>query len=228
MWGPFRAIGCQSARTLLAISLLIFWVGFSVSNRINQAKLNELKQNIDALQSEYNSLEMLTLIDKTARVGCEMYEEQIINFGNETDSFGSKLAAVSERLSSDNPELINMQTNYWLMEIRDFYILKQIEDKCSQKYQTILYFYDRDCANCQFQGELLRQLKADYPEVMIYSFDVSNKDISIIKILSQIYQISQTPTFIIDGEKIEKGLTRTDLEKTLGLKARPIRPAAGD
>jgi thiol-disulfide isomerase/thioredoxin len=223
-----RPINLSRYVASFAISLLIFWVGFSVSNRINQAKLNELKQNIDALQSEYNSLEMLTLIDKTARVGCEMYEEQIINFGNETDSFGSKLAAVSERLSSDNPELINMQTNYWLMEIRDFYILKQIEDKCSQKYQTILYFYDRDCANCQFQGELLRQLKADYPEVMIYSFDVSNKDISIIKILSQIYQISQTPTFIIDGEKIEKGLTRTDLEKTLGLKARPIRPAAGD
>lgn len=223
-----RPINLSRYVASFAISLLIFWVGFSVSNRINQAKLNELKQNIDALQSEYNSLEMLTLIDKTARIGCEMYEEQIINFGNETDSFGSKLAAVSERLSSDNPELINMQTNYWLMEIRDFYILKQIEDKCSQKYQTILYFYDRDCANCQFQGELLRQLKADYPEVMIYSFDASNKGISIIKILSQIYQISQTPTFIIDGEKIEEELTRTDLEKALGLKARPVRPTTDD
>jgi len=220
-----RKINVSRYVASFAIALLIFWVGFSASNRINQTKLGELKQSIDALQSEYSSLEMLTLIGKTTDVSCEMYEEQIINFGNETDSFGQKLSFISDRLSADNPELINMRTSYWLMEIRDFFILKQTESKCAKKYQTVLYFYDRACRACEFQGELLRQIKADYPEIMIYSFDVTDKNISIIKILSQIYRITRTPTFIIDGERIEKELTRKDLEKILDLKAKPAAEA---
>lgn len=205
-----------------AISFTIFIAGFALSERLSRSRLEDLQNDVLALQSEWNSLEMLTLIDKTSSVSCEMYEEQILNFTNETDVFGQKLELVANRLATDNPQVINMKISYWLMEIRDFFTLKQIETKCGKEYTTILYFFDRACGDCVYQGEVLRQIKQEYPEIMIYSFDVSNKDISIIKILSQIYNIKTTPTLIIGDRKIEKETYRQELNSILGIESKPL------
>jgi thiol-disulfide isomerase/thioredoxin len=205
-----------------AISFTIFLAGFFLSNKLSQSRLQGLQQDINSLQSEYSSLEMLTLIDKTASVSCDMYEEQILNFANETDTFGQKLEMVANRLPDQNAEVINMKTSYWLMEIRDFFTLKQIATKCDKKYTTILYFYDRECEDCGYEGEMLRQVKQEYPEIMIYSFDVSNKNISLIKILSQIYNIKTTPTLIIGDKKIEEEISRKELNAILGIKSKPL------
>ncbi|MCL4406298.1 MAG: thioredoxin family protein [Patescibacteria group bacterium] len=205
-----------------AISFTIFIAGFALSNRLSQSRLQDLQNDINSLQSEYSSLEMLTLMDKTSNVSCEMYEEQIVNFANETDTFGQKLELVASRLPEQNAEVVNMKTNYWLMEIRDFFTLKQIATKCNKKYTTVLYFFDRTCEDCGYEGEMLRQVKQEYPEIMIYSFDVSNKDISLIKILSQIYNIKNTPTLIIGDKKIEKEISRQELNSILGIKSKPL------
>jgi thiol-disulfide isomerase/thioredoxin len=211
-----------------AISLTIFLAGFALSEKLSQSRLQDLQQDINALQSEYSSIEMLTLIDKTSGVSCEMYEEQILNFANETDTFGQKLELVANRLPAKNAEVINMKTNYWLMEIRDFFTLKQIETKCGKEYTTILYFYDQTCEDCDYQGEMLRQVKEEYPEIMIYSFDVSNKDISIVKILSQIYNIKTVPTLIIGDKKIEEEVPRKELNVILGIKSKPVATPVSD
>jgi thiol-disulfide isomerase/thioredoxin len=217
-----RQVSLFKFAAAFAISFTIFIAGFALSNRLSQSRLQDLQNDIDALQSEYSSLEMLTLMDKTSSVSCDMYEEQILNFANETDTFGQKLELVASRLPEQNPEVINMKTNYWLMEIRDFFTLKQIETKCDKEYKTILYFFDQACEDCSYEGEMLRQVKQEYPEIMIYSFDVSNKNISIVKILSQIYNIKTTPTLIIGDKKIEQEVSRTELNSVLGIKSKPL------
>lgn len=220
-----RQISIFKFAAAFIISFTIFLAGFTLSNKLSQSRLQNLQQDINALQSEYNSLEMLTLIDKTASVSCDMYEEQILNFANETDSFGQKLEFLANRLPQQNAEVINMRTNYWLMEIRDFFTLKQIETKCNKKYTTILYFYNQECEDCIYQGEMLRQVKEEYPEIMIYSFDATDKNISLIKILSQIYNIKASPTLIIGDKKIEKNISRKELNSVLGIKSKPSVPA---
>lgn len=215
-----RQISIFKFAAAFAISFTIFLTGFTLSDKLSQSRLQGLQQDINALQSEYSSLEMLTLIDKTASVSCDMYEEQILNFANETDGFGQKLEFLANRLPQQNAEVINMRTNYWLMEIRDFFTLKQIETKCHKKYTTILYFYDQECEDCAYQGEMLRQVKQEYPEIMIYSFDATDTNISLIKILSQIYNIKTSPTLIIGDKKIEKNISRKELNSILGIKSK--------
>jgi len=196
------------------ISCLLFSAGILIGTQISNHNVSEMQKDIELMQTEYSTLETLMLLGSMANLSCDIYDKQIINFGAQTDNFGAKLEFVEPRVGKDDPDIQRMKATYWLMELRDFLVLKQVEQKCGKHHDTILYFYRDGCDMCEYQGKTLKLIKTEYPEVMIYSFDMNSSNL-IIQSLKEIYSINEAPSVAINDITYVGFIKKEDLKKIL-------------
>ena len=86
----------------------------------------------------------------------------------------------------------------------------------------ILYFYSNkgDCDDCKKEGYVLTDLREEYPELRVYSFDY-NLDFPIIKTLQMVFKLKNTLPAIIIGDEIHYGFkSREEIEKLMPILAK--------
>lgn len=196
------------------ISGLLFSVGILIGMQISYYNVSEMQKDIELMQMEYSTLETLMLLGNMANVSCDIYDKQIINFGAQTDNFGGKLEFMEPRVGKDDPEIQRMKSTYWMMELRDFLILRQVETKCGRHHDTILYFHRDGCDMCEYQGKTLKLIKTDYPEIMIYSFDMNSSNL-IITSLNEVYGITEAPAIVVNDRTYLGFTNKEDIKKIL-------------
>ena len=96
-------------------------------------------------------------------------------------------------------EVTRIKSEYFVYELRHFFLVNKINDACRKDYKPILFFYQEEIESSN-QGMVLTSLKSEDPNMMVYSFEYG-LDVSVIDSLTKIYHINETPTLIIDGEK---------------------------
>lgn len=196
------------------ISCLLFSAGIFIGTQISNSNVSEMQKDIELMQMEYSTLETLMLLGNMANVSCDIYDKQIINFGVQTDNFGRKLEFMEPRVGKDDPEIQRMKSTYWIMELRDFLILRQVEIKCGRHHDTILYFHRAGCEMCEYQGKTLKLIKTDYPEIMIYSFDMNSSNL-IIQSLNEVYGIEEAPSIVVNDRTYTGFINKEDVKKIL-------------
>jgi hypothetical protein len=78
----------------------------------------------------------------------------------------------------------------------------ELSKKCDFKPINVLYFYSKDCAECEKQGYVLTALREKYPELRVYSFD-TELDLSAIATIQAIYKVSENvmPALVINEKR---------------------------
>lgn len=91
--------------------------------------------------------------------------------------------------------------------------MQKATERCNLNIESIIYFYGReDCEDCGKQGYILTDLRQEYPELRVYSFDYY-MDLSAIDALKSIYKIDQNlPALIINGRVYKGFKSREDIE----------------
>lgn len=196
------------------ISCLLFSTGIFIGTQITNSNILEMQKDIELMRMEYSTLETLMLLGNMANVSCDIYDKQIINFGVQTDNFGKKLEFMEPRVDKDNPEIQRMKSTYWIMELRDFLILQQVETKCGKHHDTILYFHRPGCEMCEYQSKTLKLIKMEYPEVMIYSFDMNSSNL-VIQSLNKVYGIKEAPSIVVNGKTYTGFINKENVKRIL-------------
>lgn len=199
---------------VLIITGAIFGTAIYISNYFGQKKLSEVKNiqdkiAIDILSSEtqFALLEEASCKDITSSTP----------LSDELGSLEDKLNYTEKDRGEDDPEVISLKQNYALLEIKDFLLMKKISEKCKTTPVSILYFYsskDGGCPDCQKEGYVLTQLRADYSDLRVYSFDY-NLDLSALKTLISINRIKEPLPTLIIGNNIYSGFQSMDDLKKL-------------
>lgn len=180
------------------ITTLIFGTALYLSYILNQRKIDEMKKvetrvSLDILSSE-------TQFNLLAETSCK----------NITPSgfLSSELGPLGERLSYaetqnfSKEDLNNLKQSYFLLEIKDYLLMKKLTEKCGQRETFILYFYgtSEDCPDCEKMGAVLTELRTRYPSLRVYSFDY-NFDLPAVKTMIEIYDVdNRLPALIINGD----------------------------
>ena len=189
------------------ITALVFASAFYLSNFFNQKKIEEIRSiensiGIDILSSE-------TQFDLLEELSCGNVNDSILS--QQLNELASKIEFSEEQGIGSDEDRASLRKYYSLFQIKDYLLMRKAEDKCGLKTTNIIYFYSNaeDCNDCEKQGYILTDIRQNYPDVRVYSFDY-NLDLSALKALITIYRVNQPealPALVING-KVYYGLQK--------------------
>jgi hypothetical protein len=190
------------------ITAFLFLTAFYLSNYFNNKKIDQIRSiensiSIDILSSE-------TQFNLLQEFSCGNVDDSILS--EELNDLASKIEYGEENSIASKEELLSLRKYYSLLQIKDYLLMKEAEDKCHLKITSIIYFYsNNECVDCEKQGYILTDIRQKYPNVRVYSFDY-NLDLSAIDALKRIYKLPDEnglPALVING-KTYKGLHTID------------------
>ncbi len=180
------------------LTVLIFGTALYTSNKLNQKKIDDVKSvearvSLDILSSE-------TQFNLLAETSCKNIAPSGF-LSSELGPLGEKLS-YAENQNFSKEDLQSLKQSYFLLEIKDYLLMKKVTEKCGQKQTFILYFYsnDGDCPDCDTAGAVLTELRTRYPNLRVYSFDY-HFDLEAVRTMENIYNVKNTlPALIINGD----------------------------
>lgn len=196
------------------ITAFLFLTAFYLSNYFNNKKIDQIRSiensiSVDILSSEtqYNLLSELS---------CNNVDDSILS--KELNDLAGKIEYGEEQSIGSKEELLSLKKYYSLLQIKDFLLMQKAEEKCNLKVTSIIYFYSNkdNCSDCEKQGFILTDIRQNYPNVRVYSFDY-NLDLSAISALKSIYKINseaELPALVVNG-KAYYGLQTIEAIRTI-------------
>src|SRR3989338_8574500 len=180
------------------ITLGLFFTASYVSNYFGDKKIDQLKNIQDKIAIDILSSE--TQFSLLSELSCKNISDAVLS--GELGELGSKLEWSEGNLGATE-EVSYLKKYYSLLQIKDYLLTKRISDRCKVKSAFIMYFYTtaENCTVCEQESLVLSKLRAEYPELRVYSFDYST-DLSAVKAMIEIYKIKDTalPALVIDDE----------------------------
>lgn len=196
------------------VTALVFLGALGVSNRFSEKRIAEIKAVEDKISLDLLSSETQFALLKES--SCKAIDHSTA-FSEELGSLADKLSYMEDSLGVTNPDVISLKKYYSLLQIKDYLLAAQVNQKCGTHPITIIYFYSNlgDCADCKKEGYVLTKLREEYPELRIYSFDY-NLDLSAVKTMKSLYGVRNTLPALNIWEENYYGLkTAEDVEKII-------------
>lgn len=196
------------------ITAMVFLTAIYISGFFNNLRLEEIRSlesriTIDLLSSETQYI----LLQEAA---CPKINEPVLS--KQLNELALKLEYGESRLLFDTREFLHIKQYYTLLQIKDYLLMKKIDERCGTKTVFILYFYSNkgDCVECEKMGAILTHLRKKYPKLRVYSFDY-HLDLSALNTLISIYNIrgKNLPVVIINGMPYSGFMNRKEIEKLL-------------
>lgn len=187
---------------------------FVVSNRINDARVNNIRTIQENMAIDILSLE--TQFQLLQELSCKDIRENSV-LSKELANLSARLSYTEAQLGADNEEVIRLKRQYSLLEIKDILLMKRVSAKCNLNPVFILYFYgaDKVCPECTKQGHVLTALSEKYPRLRIYSFDY-NLDVPALQTLIKQSDIgSELPALVINDRPVNGFTSVEDVEKLI-------------
>lgn len=200
------------------ITSVIFFTAFAISNYSDQKRIQNIQSIEDKIALDLLSSE--TQFNLLKELSCKAIDNSVLS--QELNSIAEKLTYAEENLGVTNPEVIRLKKYYSVLQVKDYLLMKQVDQKCKQKLIFILYFYSNkgDCADCKKEGYVLTDLREEYPELRVYSFDY-NLDFPIIKTLQAVFKLKNTLPAIIIGDETHYGFkSREEIENLMPILAK--------
>lgn len=190
------------------ITLTLFLTATALSSLLNGQKLEEVKNiqdkiSIDILSSEtqFQLLQELSCKDVSAT-----------SLSSELNELAQKITYSEDNIKNNKDEIIELKKYYSLLQIKDYLLVQKIRSKCNVSIVPIFYFYTtrENCSDCVKQAAVLTELRNEYPELRVYSFDY-NLSLSALESLIKIYKVEDTKLpAVYMGDKLYTGFQSKD------------------
>ena len=212
------------------ITVVIFGTAIFVSSILSQKKLEDVRAIENRVALDILSGEtQFALLEETS---CKDIGPGFLS--QELGSLGGKLVYAENQTGFDDSDIDYLKHSYFLLEVKDYLLMKRLTEKCGIKPTFILYFYSTEdtCEECVRMGYVLTALQEKYPDLRVYSFDY-HFDAGAINTLISIYKIkAELPAMIINAETYYGFYSIEELEEKvpalhdLALKAKALEAAA--
>ncbi len=124
---------------------------------------------------------------------------------------GDRLISLEKDLGKNDVKVISLKKYYTILQVKDFLFYKKVAKQCDTDIVLNLFFYSNDpkkCEKCEDQGFVLTYLRAKYPNVRTYSFDV-DLNLSVVDHLKELYGVTKVPSVVFD-EDVYSGFVDND------------------
>jgi hypothetical protein len=198
------------------ITLVVFTLGTGVGYIISNEKYNTISSDMESFQLQQKDIEIeFQLANSLGSNTCGTLKYEIEKMANQSDSLGQRLSYYNSEILR-NPEFLSLKKGYMMNLIQFWSYWELYKKNCNSTVNTVLYFYSiNSCSNCQAQGYVLSFLKTRYPsDIMVFSLD-RDEDLYSLDLLKGVYNVTSSPTMVINNKKYEGLLDTNQLKELL-------------
>ncbi|MFB6144469.1 MAG: thioredoxin family protein [Candidatus Nanohaloarchaea archaeon] len=213
----------QKYRYLVAgmLTLIMFSMGVLVSNFVDDARANSLRNQMEQDLTEIESKQLQLSYLKSEDVqSCKVLREGLNNIVTGYNQRLGNLQQYQKNSAIQAQRFETIKSRYILSGIRYWMFAEDIRKKCEYSPDTVLFFTNNlekeGCRECEKMGRQLTLLKREQDsELLVFSIPVQIKD-GMVDILESQYNVTGTPTVVVNGKhKLEGYHPRADIRKYL-------------
>lgn len=214
-----RKISLRRMLIAFFLTTAVFLVGLLVGYTLTVGRTSYLEDISYKQRLDYESLQLQSLFldinsdNKT----CEGFDNILESSLN--DVIGAQRKVDSYMLDSGKKAYDDLKRDYTLAEVRYWLLNQKIRSSCPRNNVALLYFYSNtDCFDCGPQGTILTYLKEKLKDkLLVFSIDSDLASEPMVSVIKKRYNITVTPSIIIEDELFTGFLSKENIIKELCL-----------
>lgn len=193
----------------LAITIVIFVAGLMLGYNLDGLRTGDVMSELQNSEIETESYVVEQLFwDSVEGEGCGNVDVRIGSLSQELGELGQNLVSYEQKSLFSDAEYEYLARKYFLEEIRTYLLFNSLKENCNLNQDLILFFYNTDDSESETQGYVLDKIRnADNSSVLVFSFNANFEEESAINSLKIYYNITETPTMIINEDIKQVGYT---------------------
>lgn len=199
---------------IIISTIIISWYVLYLKEEEIRNIFSDIKTSLEASNVE------LLYVSEYLKDGCEILNETRSEITKKLLEVNKKLIeAEKERRVLSPSENRRFKTEQSILYVKYWILTLEMRKKCNFNISTILYFWDAESTECKIQGYVLDSITYEYGNrVLIVPLDY-NFDLGIIKIIAKQFNVTTTPTIIVNEKiKFEGLTTKNDIISALQIK----------
>lgn len=191
-------------------TFLMVLLGILVGLQMDDMRQDHLSEELRQSNLETETFLVLqSYLDGSGENYCELIDLRADDVSERSAELGSELEQLSGQAISDS-EYNYIRDRYYNNQLRLYMILKEYRERCDSGENTVLYFFDGGMQS-QRQGEVLDEVVQNNG-VHVFSFNLEVEDSPVIDVLERDYNVTETPTLVVNGEKFEGFVSAGELQ----------------
>jgi len=155
----------------------------------------------DAYHAEIN------FIDVFGGNKCEVMQRRIRKLKDEIHQVGIELTTYGTLSLFKKKDFNYLKRRYFLLEIKFYALINQMNIVCDKVTIPILFFYEIDDEDSETQGFVLDNIGRSFESsVVVLSIDKDYEDEQLVALLVKKYNITSAPTMVINNNLVLTGL----------------------
>lgn len=188
-------------------------IGFSVDTLRSRDVVDTLRESELDEQSFLIEQEFFRALEG---YDCSFVQTRLSALSKKLGELGFYLVNYDDKSFFKRDEYDYLLRKYLLTEIRVYSLFSDLKQTCHLNATLILYFFDPQDALSERQGRILDVLVKKYPSVFVFSINERYREDLLLENVKQYYNITITPSLIINGEEKKEGLVQLEtLEEIL-------------
>ncbi|MBI5797604.1 hypothetical protein HZA98_01730 [Candidatus Woesearchaeota archaeon] len=204
--------------TTLLISILVFGAGLLLGWNLDKYRSQDVSDDLrtNELDTESFLIEQNFLDSFAGGDDCSFAEPRLAQISSELIQLGQTLESYEQKNIFQDAEFKYLARRYFLLEIKGYTQFNELKDKCHIKNDVILYFYDPEDSQSALQGYVLDRVANEANgSVDVFSINQNFAGDSAISTVKIYYNITTSPTIIVNGKEKREGYTSYEEVKVL-------------
>jgi len=195
--------------TSILLTLLIFSVGVIINYSLDFVRLDEVSSVIsDHDLSTQSYLLEQEFLDVFGGNECRMLRKSMAELNLEMQKVGIDMDHYGGKSIFKKGDFEDMRRKFFLLELRYYTLILIYNQKCTEPFIPVLFFYKVDGADSVTQGYILEDItKSHKNDVAILNFDVDFADEPLIELIKFRYNVTSVPLVVVNDIDRFEGLT---------------------
>ena len=173
-----------------------------------QTEIGDVKDEISIVEQE------LPLLSLRGEGSCRILNTLSLDVNDKLNSILSSLVEL-ERQGVSGETYDELLNDYTSLAVRGWILDRDIKQNCQDDSVSALYFFSVPCDECIDQGEIIGEMRRKYGEGFSVFVLNSDTDQPAVKILTKSFNITETPSMIIDSKPFIGKMSRDTLDNLI-------------
>jgi len=193
----------QALFTTVLLVGVVFVIGMMLGNAWRSGESNEITKILRQSELDTESFLIEQELFESFETNCQLAEKRLGSLSGELWNLGKMLGGSDseEKLGADNYKFLKRK--YHLMQIRTYILDRRLKEDCGSKTNIILFYFKRQDPLSEQQGLILDELVEQYN---LHVFAIEYQYSKELRFLEEYYELSSTPTIVINFENKFSGL----------------------
>jgi len=198
----------------LFITLLIFGFAVLFNHFLDFLRLGVITDVMAEHELDRDAyLTQQTFIETFSEYGCSALKVRFNTLKEEIRKVGTELNTYSRFSFFKRKDFDYLKRKYFLLEFEFLTLVQKINEMCGKPYLLVLFFYEIDDEASERQGFILEEVRKKFEDkIVVLSIDKDYKDEPLVSAIIRVFNVTDAPALIVDGDKIEDTVYSDELE----------------